>query len=720
MPDAFVFTRLYLPRPLETQMLDGLLTRLVGSDIPRPISLEVVASAEGVVPVLGCAPTAVQRLKRLLTGLVPGVGFEAATRPGVASVSRVTARPGGLPLADADPERIAGGVYQALAARRGTEVLGIQLILGRAHRPQSLHATPLDPLQPLGSMLLDGVRAASTDTRKRLHTHAAQARFDVTLRVGVTAETVKRRHALTWEIFGALQPLESPGVRFSLVRDTVARWKNGQAGPGTKLRLTTTELIPLLGWPLGDHPYPGVPAVHPRMLPVPEIVSRTESVFAIGTAPGPERRVGLDTESRMQHLVAIGPTGSGKSTLLEHLILSDIAAGRACCVIEPKKQLVDRILDTAPATAAGQIVVLDATETEAPVGFNPLDVGERDPDIVVDGILAALGAVFHDGWGPRTEYLVQGALLSLARAGQKRAVPYTLIDLPTLLTDAAFRRPVVAAVQDDATLAAFWAEFEDMRPAQRAAVIASPLNKLRKIVMRKPLVRVLGQAQPRFRLRDIFREKKTVLVPLNDALLGEGAAKLLGSLIVAELFLATTERAAEKEPMKRPGMIFIDEVQNYLHLPTSVENAMSVFRSYGVGLHVAHQYRKQLPDQMRSGLDANARSKVCFALDTDDAHDMAKRAPALTAADFETLTKHHVYARLVAGSTPTEWCSAAVLPPAPDSSAADLIRDASREQYGARPTSHTAPVPTTSVPNVSSQADREPPLRLSHQKARQT
>ncbi|MCB8045035.1 TraM recognition domain-containing protein [Microbacterium oxydans] len=261
-------------------------------------------------------------------------------------------------------------------------------------------------------------------------------------------------------------------------------------------------------------------------------------------------------------------------------------------------------------------------------------------------------------------------------------MPYTLIDLPTLLTDAAFRRPVVAAVQDDATLAAFWAEFEDMRPAQRAAVIASPLNKLRKIVMRKPLVRVLGQAQPRFRLRDIFREKKTVLVPLNDALLGEGAAKLLGSLIVAELFLATTERAAEKEPMKRPGMIFIDEVQNYLHLPTSVENAMSVFRSYGVGLHVAHQYRKQLPDQMRSGLDANARSKVCFALDTDDAHDMAKRAPALTAADFETLTKHHVYARLVAGSTPTEWCSAAVLPPAPDSSAADLIRDASREQYG--------------------------------------
>ncbi|WP_295103919.1 type IV secretory system conjugative DNA transfer family protein [uncultured Microbacterium sp.] len=716
MPDASVFTRLYLPRPLDAAMLDGLVTRLLGRDVPRPVMFEVVASADGIAAVLGCPATAVQRLKRLLRGLVPGIGFAAATRADVATVSRVSAHPGGLPLADVDPERIVAGIYQALASRRGAEVLGLQLILGQPHHPQQLRRTVIDPLQPVGSRLLDGVRPAPTDVTKRMHAHAAQPRVGVVVRIGAAADTAKRRRALTWELFGALQPLESPGVRLSLTRDTPARWRNGRLGPGTKLRLMTSELIPLLGWPLNERPYPGVPAVHPRLLPVPEIISRTESVFAVGTAPGPERCIGLDPQSRLQHVIALGPTGSGKSTLLEHLILSDIAAHRPCCVIEPKAQLIDRILDTAPAEAAGQIVVLDATDTNAPVGFNPLDVGDRDPDIVVDGILAAVAAVFTEGWGPRTEYLIQGALLSLARAGQKRGIPYTLIDLPTLLTDTAFRRPVVAAVQDDPTLSAFWAEFEDMRPAQRAAVIASPLNKLRKIVMRKPLVRVLGQSQPRFRLRDIFREKKTVLVPLNDALLGEGASKLLGSLIVSELFLATTERAAEKNPMKRPGMIFIDEVQNYLHLPTTVENAMSVFRSFGVGLHVAHQYRDQLPSGMRGGLDANARSKICFALDSDDARDMAKRAPTLTAEDFETLPKHHVYARLVAGSAPTDWCSAAVRPPAPSCGAGDSIRNASREHYGARPA-----VPAAQNANAS--GDIEPdgaaqPVRRTHQKAR--
>lgn len=715
MPEL-VFTRLHLPRPVTVDATSQLLTRLMGSDVPRPVIFELHADADGIAYVMGCAPTAVQRLKRLLHGHVPGLAFEAATRPRVAAVSRVVAHPAVVPL-EADPEQVVAALYQALAARRGDEHLALQLILGRAHGAQPLPPKPADPFQQFASVMLDGTRLASSDARKRMEQRAARPTLSTTLRIGVSADSQKRVPALVWEVFGALQLLESPGVRLSLNHDTAGRWEAGT--PRHAFTLSATELVPLLGWPLGDHDYPGVPGLHPRLLPVPEIVSRTESVFALGTAPGPERPIGLDIESRLQHLVALGPTGSGKSTLLEHLILSDIAAGRACCVIEPKKQLIDRILDAAPPEAAGQIVVLDATDTEAPVGFNPLDVGDRDPDIVVDGILAALGAVFHDGWGPRTEYLIQGALLSLARAGQKRGVPYTLIDLPTLLTDAAFRRPVIAAVQDDATLAAFWAEFEDMRPAQRAAVIASPLNKLRKIVMRKPLVRVLGQSQPRFRLRDIFREKKTVLVPLNDALLGEGASRLLGSLIVAELFLATTERAAEKEPMKRPGMIFIDEVQNYLHLPTTVENAMSVFRSYGVGLHVAHQYRKQLPDTMRSGLDANARSKICFALDSDDAHDMAKRAPALTADDFETLPKHQVYARLIAGSTPTDWCSAAVLPPAPDRGAADLIREASREQYGARPTEPFAPQPSTaSAPPEASAAGTT--ARRPHQKARQS
>jgi DNA helicase HerA-like ATPase len=262
-----------------------------------------------------------------------------------------------------------------------------------------------------------------------------------TLRIGATAGSPKRIRALVWEVFGSLQVLESKGVRLTLTYDTSTRWREGT--PRAGLRLSARELLPLFGWPLGDRDYAGVTGVHPRRLPVAEIVSRTVSVFAVGTAPGPERPIGIDTKSRLQHMVTIGPTGSGKSTLIEHLAISDIRAGRPCVVIEPKKQLVDSVLDALRPEEAEAVVVLDASDMDAPVGFNPLDVGDRDPDIVVDGIVAALAATFGDGWGPRTEYLIHGALLSLARAGAKRAEPHTLIDLPALLTDPALRRPVI-------------------------------------------------------------------------------------------------------------------------------------------------------------------------------------------------------------------------------------------------------------------------------------
>ncbi len=710
MPEQMIFTRLYLPR-LDAATVGVLLLRLSSSDVPRPVAFELYASSGGVTAILGCASTATARLKRHLRAVLPGVQFAGATRPHIAAVSRVTARPSGFPLASLDPEEQVAALYDALAARRDSEVVAVQLILGITHRPATVGNPTPDPLQPIPLRLLDGIRPAPLEVRRRLSEYSSQIRFDTTLRIGVSAETAKRRRALTWEAFGTLQPMESPGVRLSLLRDSAQRWQAAAPGPGWKLQLAPAELVPLLGWPLGDRTYPGVPSAHPKLLPVPEIVSRTDSVFAIGAAPGPERPVGIDPLARLQHMVVLGPTGSGKSTLLEHLVLSDIKAGRACCVIEPKSQLVERILAIAPKEVSERIVVLDANDADAPVGFNPLDVGDRDPDIVVDGILAALAAVFNDSWGPRTEYLIQGALLSLARAGQQRGEPYTLIDLPRVFTDDAFRRPIVAAVRDDLTLAAFWDEFEAMRPAQRAAAIASPLNKLRKIVMRKPLVAVLGQSQPRFRLRDIFRDRKVVLVPLNDALLGTGASRLLGSLVVAELWMATLERAREKEPMRRPGMVFIDEVQNYLHLPTPIDDVLATSRSYGVAWHVAHQYRRQLPDKLRSALDVNARSKICFSLDPDDARDLAKLAPQLTPEDFQALGKHHVYARLVAGGTPAGWCSALALPPVPETGSGAALRQASRRRYGAEPPAVAPAENATPRPATSA---------ASHQKARRS
>ncbi|MCI9857225.1 type IV secretory system conjugative DNA transfer family protein [Microbacterium proteolyticum] len=201
----------------------------------------------------------------------------------------------------------------------------------------------------------------------------------------------------------------------------------------------------------------GAEPLHPKRLRVPKSVSRTTSVFAVDTTPGPERQVGFTPTERLSHLGVLSPTGSGKSeSVLAPLLLSDVAAGRPVVLPDPKAQLVDFVLDRLPEEASERIVLFDPSHPDGTAGFNPLDIGDRDPYVVVDGIVAVLRAVFSDAWGPRTEDILNAALLTLALDGGTRENPHTLLDVPRLLTEPAFRRSVVGSVSGEAVLATFW------------------------------------------------------------------------------------------------------------------------------------------------------------------------------------------------------------------------------------------------------------------------
>src|SRR5213078_2932914 len=70
-----------------------------------------------------------------------------------------------------------------------------------------------------------------------------------------------------------------------------------------------------------------------------------------------------------------GLPGVGKSTLLLHLILDDIHAGRACCVLDPHGDLIGAILSRCPNDDAllSRIVLFDPSDTDWPIGINLLD-----------------------------------------------------------------------------------------------------------------------------------------------------------------------------------------------------------------------------------------------------------------------------------------------------------------------------------------------------------
>jgi len=248
----------------------------------------------------------------------------------------------------------------------------------------------------------------------------------------------------------------------------------------------------------------------------------------------------------------------------------------------------------------------------------------------------------------------------------------TLLWLPTLLLDDHFRHKVIkdVATSDPVGLGAFWASYEAMSVKERHQTIAPVLNKLRQFLLRPQLRAVLGQAEPKFNLVDIFNKRRILLIPLNRGVIGEVNAKLLGSLIVGQLFTLALGRAAVPPERRHIVNLFLDEAQDFLHLPTDLSDALSQARGLGLGLTLAHQYRAQLPSELKAGIDANCHSKIIFGLNATDARDIAAMAPELEVKDIILQPRYGVYTTFQSNGKNVGWVSGQTLPPPP------VLRDA--------------------------------------------
>ncbi|MEI2713617.1 MAG: type IV secretory system conjugative DNA transfer family protein [Nocardioides sp.] len=699
------WTRLHLPRPLdETKVLN--LLRALASDRRSPdIAFELRASNDGVSHLIGTSTTAVQGVKRLLRDQVPGIAFQAAPERHLArEVGRVELRPRGMPLGIDDPRAVSRALLSAVGTRlQEGEFLVVQVLLGRRRPPRTVSPDEPSPQQSWWSLLTSGASAATSEERRSLRLRAEDAGFDAVIRVGATGTDPERTRRLSVSLHSALYTARGVGVRMDFVHDDPRHLAGAVLPRRRTVELSSRELVGLLGWPLGDDEYPGLPRLHPAPLRPTASVHTGERVFAASLAPGDDRQVGLSAPDGLLHLAAFGPTNSGKSTALLHLIEADMRAGRPVAVLDPKRQLIDDVLARVPKERLDDVVVLDVSR-DRPIGFNPLDVTGRDPDVVVEGVLSVFKALFTDGWGARTEDIFSATLRSLTRASGASGSPATLADIPRILTDANFRRSVVGRVRSDEYLAGFWAWYDGQSPQGQHAATSAPLNKLRQFLLRPRLMRMLDQPRSPFRLRDIWRENRVVLVPLNEALIGAGTAEMLGSLIVADLWQAVQERASDMHAKRHPGFVYIDEAPRFLHLPTSVGDALALSRSMGVGWSLAAQFVRQFPKELRDAVHTNARSKIVFGTEYDDATYFARGLRDLGAEDFMSLGRYQAYANLVADGLPSGWALVQTLPPTQPSIRPERVV-AHSEQRWASPVE----VEAVSPPAQSPTADRPSP-----------
>lgn len=670
-----VWREVALQRPYEMDSLWAILTHIAALTSRGQLVWEARCKDGKMRYLIGTPKWSVTRVQEAFKAHTNAQFTDGVTREPVSTARRVKIS---RPVLSLNTEVSAAMIRAALAAMTGakkdTECV-LQIVLGAPHAPSTVPKRVPDPTESWLEVVLGSVHNASAEQRRTMREKAEQYSFEAVIRLGISGEHTTTRMN---NIISAMRTLEAAGVHIRAEQETAEHLDKAALPWRMPLRLSVKETACFLLLPAGEEELPGTPGLHPKLLLPPkwykEPSEKADRTFAMTLGSDP-KRLSISPKDALVHTVLLGSTGSGKSTVMEHLILADIKAGRSVLVIDPKADLVTEILERIPDQRKDDVVVLDPSDP-APVGFNPLAL-PGDPTLITDSILAVFQELFSQNWGIRSADILSGALLTLTQI--KGA---NLLWLPQMLIDENFRRELTAKVKDPIALQPFWNHFEAMKDTERRTEIAPVLNKLRQITYRPGLRNVLGQSEPNFSLADLFYQRKIVLVPLNRGLIGAESARLLGSLIVGLTWSLALSRANLAPEKRHTVSIFIDELQDYLSLPTSFSDALAQARGLGVAYTVAHQYRGQLPPDIKAGIDANCRNKIAFGLNSDDAKDMAAQAPELEAVDFMTLPRYEIYTCFRSGGKSTGWISGKTLPPPEPIRMAAELKAESMKRYG--------------------------------------
>ncbi|WP_260478913.1 type IV secretory system conjugative DNA transfer family protein [Kibdelosporangium aridum] len=450
--------------------------------------------------------------------------------------------------------------------------------------------------------------------------------------------------------------------------------------------VNAAELAALSGWcragqdvPGGAGPFPPPPAqlLHPA-----DSRSLSAGSRPLGRSTHPatvDLNVWLPRSSYGVHTHVIGPPGRGKSTLLCHWIAAEATGRGSVIVIEPKGDLVRDVLARLPYAAHKRTVVIDPGADGLPVvGFNPLVGSHIDAERRVDSILSLLRNLFGTAIGPRSADVLWHALLMAARLEDG-----ALTDVPPLLTNPAFRRWAASRTSEPLTLGPWVSWFDGLSDDLRAQVIAPVLNKIRVWTARPAIRRLLGQPQPVFDLSQVFQQPTVLLVNLNAGVIGPETARLIGALLLQQIWQLAQGQTALPTAQRLPVSVIVDEFQ-YFTSGLDFADALARGRGANVSYTLCHQHLAQLSPHLQATVLANIGARVVFRPATGDSRLLAQVLGApIKPDDLDQLGAYHAAARVLVDGAPSQPFEFAA-PPLPDAlQEPGTLHQASAQRFGA-------------------------------------
>lgn len=352
---------------------------------------------------------------------------------------------------------------------------------------------------------------------------------------------------------------------------------------------------------------------------------------------GVETPYHISEEALRRHVYIIGKTGTGKTSLLRSFVLQLVNDGRGVALLDPHGDLAEELLDLLPRRLASRVVYFNPADLSFPIAWNilaniPLDERPR----TASGIVSAFKHVWGDSWGPRLEYILYNAIRALLDAEHT-----SILGLPKMLADEAYRAWVVRQIKDP-FVKAFWeVEFENYDQRFRQEAIAPIQNKVGPLATNPALRNILGQVKRKLDIPFIMDNGRIFIANLSKGALGDDPSNLIGSLLISEFQRAAMRRGSQLEKFRRDFSLIIDEFQNFT--TRAFSSILSEARKFHLSLVLSHQFTSQLQPETRDAVFGNVGTTVAFEIGSTDAEIVAKEyGDAFVASQFVDLEKYHI------------------------------------------------------------------------------
>lgn len=397
--------------------------------------------------------------------------------------------------------------------------------------------------------------------------------------------------------------------------------------------------------------------VYSKELPAPLFLkqgTKLDVIFGKNTYGGITTDIGETLEQRKTHMYIVGRTGSGKTTLMFSLAKHDIEAGRGMAFIDPHGDVSEDLLASVSQSRKDDLIYVNPWDIKHPIGINVLeltegldgDEQELEKEVVCEGVISLFKKVFskdENANAHRIEHILRNTIYTAFYVPDR-----TLFTINKLLTDANFRKQILARV-DDEDLMNFWkSEFGKAGDYQIVKMTQGVTAKVGRFLRSPTARRMLEQPKSTINFNDILNGK-ILICNLSQGKLGEDTTKLIGTTILTKLQQAALRRSTIPQDKRIPFYLYIDEFQNFATL--SFIKIVSEGRKYGLNLIMAEQSTSQQQEQtIINQILANVTTVIVFRSGNylDEELMLNQFAPYLQKGDIMNLPRYHFYIKISA------------------------------------------------------------------------